>query len=529
MPTTRYEQCDDLHELSPKSPSASLGPVIKPTVFWLLVTPTRVQEDFGDLYENDAVIHRYSRLSSQTRPANLDAIPNWRQKFPCLEPLYNAEELDCDIIHMDVSLQLMETHVQNGADLLTRSEISIPSQTTERCEWQTVTNLIKPPELCRDSSIDSPWDSNIATTKIVSTSPNETRLKVRFPAEEWAHIFPRLTDLQLKYEESQRSQSFGGKGFPNMIRPAQEFLLQISMHQEIQSRSMPGMPFIRRAKILWTFRAALPGEAPQTTWRYIDATSPQSCISPSSCSSTQPSIDNFTTWGDGQSHLQDKDIIDPYVNGLISPPSTAGFQSSFGTDDYGFYSQAFDMPGNLGFESLSPVDSEPPMLDSDMARNITAFLSNTADRKIDGYDYSPPDWGMSHSASSNLGNWPGYAAIPSSAPYIESEMESHSWPVAMDPRLMNWVESGDGKGEWAEMDTEKPKPVYIEQSDDSLMPWLNTASNEAKEIYANADDIQLPKLSYDGLSPGPLDLKEPRWTRSDSSFDFNQLAERLGA
>jgi transcriptional enhancer factor len=433
---------------------------------------------------------------------------------------------------MDVSLQLMEIHVQNGADLLTRSEISIPSQDTERCEWQTVTSLIKPPELCRDHSVDSPWDANIAPTKIVSTSENETRLKVRFPAEEWAHIFPRLTDLQLKYEESQRSQAFGGESFQNML-PAQEFLHQISMHQEIQSRCVPGMPFIRRAMILWTFRAVLPGETPQTTWRYIDATPPHSCISPSSCSSNQPSADNFTTWGDGPSHLQHQDILDPYIHGLISPPSTAGLQSSFGTDDYGYYGRPFNMPpGNMGFGSVSPVDSESPMLDNDMAGSISAFLSNTADVRIDGYDYSPPDWSMSHSESSNPGStWAGYAAVPSNTPYIEheSELESHSWPIAMDPRLVNWVESRDGKGGWTEMDAEKPKPVYIEQSDDNLMPWLNTANNEPKDIYVDADDVQLPSLSRGGLSPEPVDLKDPRWTRSDSSFDFNQLVECLGS
>lgn len=293
------------------------------------------------------------------------------------------------------------------------------------------------------------------------------------------------------------------------------------------------MPFIRRAVILWTFKAALPREMPKTTWRYIDATPPYSCISPSSCSSNQLSADNLTACGDGPPRLQHEDILDPYVHGLVTPPSTAELQSPFDTDNYGFYGQPFNVPpGNISFESVIPGDVGSAMVGSDITGNLSNFFSNTADISIGSYDHIPPDWSISHSESSNPGSsWADYAALPPNTPYIEheSELENHAWPIAMDPRLMNWVKYGDGKGDWAEMDVEKPKPVYIEPSDDNLMPWLNTANNESRDIFVNADDLQLPSSFPNRFPPEPIDLKDPSWIRSDSSFEFNQLVERLGS
>lgn len=502
--------------MPPKRPQTS----VKPANFWLLVTSAKIQDDCGDLYEKGIVTHRYSRLSSQIHHSTLDSIPNWSQKFPYLEPFYNNGELDCEIIHMDVSLNLMDTHAQDGADLVTRSEISVTGYNNEKCEWQTVTSLIKPQELCREYSSEMHLEAHIAPTKILLAHAGETRLKVRFPAEEWAHIFTCLTDLQLKYEESKGNHAFGDESFMSSVRPAQEFLEQISMYQEIQSCSRPGTPFTRRAIILWTFRAAMPIECSETTWRYVDATSSHRYLSPSSHSSRQLSTtinDSFNAWVDSpsQPQLQQHDLLDPYVHGLVTPPSTAGLRSTF-TEGHGYHDQQFDTtPENFGFGSTATASNESALVGNNITRNIDAYLSNTANVRMTSVDHNPPDWDMNYTELLNPGPaWANYAAIPSNASHFEDEPNATNqpWNMDMDPRLNDWTEA----------DATNQKQIYIEQSDNKLLPWLDPLNGETKGIYADADNIQLPKLS-----PGPTDTKDTTWIGSDSSFDFNQMVERL--
>lgn len=505
---------------------------LQPTIFWLLVTSADIQDDCGDLYEKDTVTHRYSRLSSQAHPARLDFLLNWCEKFPYLEPHDSARGLDCEIIHMDVLLNLMGTHARDGADLVTRSEMSVPNHGNENCEWQTVTNLIKPPELCRYYDTEQHCGASVAPAKILSSNATETRLKVRFPAEEWAHIFTRLTDVQLKYETNERYQAFGSERFMGAERPAEEYLRQVSMYQEIQSSSGPGMPFTRRAIVLWTFRATTPGAKAETTWRYVDATLLQSCVSPSSESSHQLSATTTNGFNSSpnsplQFQVQQHGVFDPFMRGLITSPSPAGLQSTFSAESYGYQDRQFTMPSeNFNFESITPSGSDLTLVNNNITANIEAYIANATNTRMVGFNRTHLDWdaipsGLLHAGST----WTNYAAIPSDSPHTdgESAATSQSWRMDIGPRLAHWTEFKDVKDEWAEINPSKQNPIYTEQDDDKLLSWLDPADTEPKDAYIEADDIQLPILH-----PRLTDTRDPSWVGSDSGFDF-QLVERMSA
>lgn len=506
---------------------------MKPAVFWLLVTSAQIQEDCGDLYEMDTITHHYSRLSGQVQHVNLDSILNWCQKFPYLEPLCSASELDCEIIHMDVSLNLMETHAQDGADLVTRSEISVANQGNETSDWQTVTSFMKPPEHSQDYCSEQRLETTVAPTKVLFSNANETRLKVRFPAEEWANILTHLTDLQLKYEGVNSCHTFGkGRFLDSGRRPMQEYLQQISMYQEVQSCSSPGMPFLRRAIILWTFRATTASENAATTWRYVDAPVSQAWMSPSSSSSQQlsaASTDNFNAWitSPSQLQLQHQDVLDPYVRGLVTPPSTAGLHSNFVSEAYGYHDQRFSVyPENFSFASTSTAHTEPAFRDDNITSNIDAYLSNAVDARISCFGNNPTNWNLSNTESVNAGPvWPNYAALPPNSSHVggEGDVINHGWHIDMDPRLTNWTENRDEKGNRTEMAPTKQKAVNVEQSGDKLQCWLDPANIEAKGIFVHgADEAHIPKFS-----PRSTGARDASWIENDSSFDFNQLVERM--
>ena len=528
LPARRCEQFNDPEYVPMKSQHTRL----KPTIFWLLVTSAKIQDECGDLYGKETVTHRYSRLSSEGRPASLDSILDWCGKFPYLEPYYNAGELDCKIIHMDVSLNLMETHAREGAELVTRLEMSVPSQGNENCEWQTVTSLVKPPELCRQYGTEQPWGASEAPATILWSNATETRLKVRFPAEEWAHIFTHLTNVQLNNESIERCQTFRSNRFMSAERSAEEHLRQVSMCQDIQSSSGPGMPLTRRAIILWTFRATIPGEKAETTWRYIDATPLQYCVSPSSQSSHRLSAtttNGFNSSANSPPKLQaqQRDFLDPFMRGLVTPPSTAGLQSTFAAESYGYHDQQFSIPSeNFSFEYNTPSGNEPSLVNNNITANIGAYFTNATNARMDGFHHTHLDWGGMPSGLLPAGpSWTDYMAMPSNTPHTdgESAATSQSWSMDMDPQLAHWTELKYGKDEWIETNTSKQKSTYFEQDDDKPISWLAPVNNDPKDTYVEADDIQLPILHHE-----LTDARDPSWMGSDSSFDF-QLTESLTA
>ena len=310
-------------------------------------------------------------------------------------------------------------------------------------------------------------------------------------------------------------------------RPAQELIQQISMYQEVQSCSGPGMPFIGRAIVLWTFRAALPGEEAQVTWCYVDAISLRLSMSPSTHLRHQLSttLDNdFNGWGNGPSQPQ-QDVLDHYVQGLLTPPSTDRLRSSFLAHSYGYHDQQFDIPANnFNFGSNSTINKESAQVSVDTNDNIDNFLANTANVSLVDYNKSLTHWNISHTESLISGpTWVNCATIPSNTPFIESQSETENtlWPIAADPRLINWTRCGDNKGD---SDPAKPKDVFTEQNDDKTFPWFHSADNDTNNIYIEDHEPQFRKLSA-----VEAHMKDPSWMGSDTSLDFSQLVGGLGS
>lgn len=234
-------------------------------------------------------------------------------------------DLNCEIIHMDVSLELMAGLPPDGSELFTRIEMSMAGRDTENCQWQAVTSLIKPPELYRDPLVDAPMEGSTLPMDVLGVSETETRLKVPFPATAWAHTFTRLAHIQLGLAEKKKSQMYGPDGLNVASHTLREHVDQISMYQELQSSSGTRMPFVRRAIVIWTFHKARPNEGAGTTWRYVDPYPPRrSCMSPSphlTHAVTASINETFNAWVDAPIHIQQ-----PYGQGLVTPPHTGGLQ-----------------------------------------------------------------------------------------------------------------------------------------------------------------------------------------------------------
>ena len=481
---------------------------IRPVIFWLLIQSSEDEDGVNGGYTGENVAHRYTALTSQRRRESLDTISNWRQRYPHLEQLQANRDVNCDIIHMDVSLNLMSEHAREGAHLVTRTELIIPVREGDQCHWhwQTVTSVMKPTNLYRDTVTDPPLEAKTFLIEVLSASETEIRVKLPFPAITWAHAFTCLTDLQMKYEENRKLAPVPGE-LNGPARSAREYVEQISMYQEIQSSPGPQGPFVRRAIILWTFQKSRNGEDGATTWRYLDV-SPQrrTCMSPSPHPSHHMSAamnENFNSWAEIPMNIQHPSMLDPFAQGLATPPHTAGLHSSFATSGYPYASQQFEIPPeNLSFASTTTVDSESTLVGDDAHTNIDSFLSN-ASVNLGDYDHSSQAWHLPTSESFDSDpTWANYA-VPSSAPQIgwNTEAKTSHWPETPDSKGTPWIAETIEKNEWASSASTPLKQIkgYAEQNvEQKLSPWMNHVDKEAKATYVESSEaIQHPVANAD--------------------------------
>jgi transcriptional enhancer factor len=358
---------------------------MRPVLFWLLITSSSVLDEVNskdvhkeDLLSNGIGAHQFTRLSTQRQRDSLETISNWRQRFPYLQQLVNTGDLQCDIIHMDVSLNLLVSHPPEGAELCCQMVLSFSHP--YEYEWRIVTTLNRPPELYHDPYSDPPVEADVCLGQATLLIDDEACVKIPFPIMGWASIVACLTNLQAKYEEKRKNQAFGSMS-NSSARSAREYVEQISMYQEVQSSPGPRTPFTRRAIIVWNFHQAYDGEGNGTHWRYLDASPPRRlCMSPSPHASHQISASmsqKFHNWPEApvQPH---QTMLDPFVQVLVIPPNTAGPQSPFDAQNFGYGGQSFDLPNeNLSFASTHTIDSDTTLIDHDIAANIDYFLSIT--------------------------------------------------------------------------------------------------------------------------------------------------------
>lgn len=514
---------------------------MKPVLFWLLMTSSSlsiddrhhdVQEE--DLYNEGLVTHRFSRLSAQRQRGSLDSIPSWRQRFPYLQQLYTSGELDCEIIHMEASLNLLTNQPPEGSELCSRMVFSVPGRQHDT-EWRIVTTLSKPPELYRDQISDPPLEAQAFAVDVTSMNDGETRIKVPFPASPWAQAFSCLRNIQSKFEEKQAHSFNTGMG---STRPARDYVDLISMYQEVQSASGPHSPFVRRTIILWTFRQASSSERNGTYWRYVDpAPVPRRmCMSPSPHPShhLQANMnENFNSWSDTPLQLQHPNMLDPFVQGLATPPHTAGLQSPFAAPNYA-YSQSYDMPSeNLSFVSTTTVDSDSTLVDSDVTANIDNFLMNSHVHLKD-FEHASQNWQLPGTKNFDANPTWGNYTVPTTTPVVgwdSNDAKTHAWPdLPTDGKSWNYTVEGPGDKELtnhANSSPAKGSVNYIEQTiEQKLLPWVDNqrGPNDIKHNYDGVTLEQIPDISNESATS---QLKVQEWEGIHDDFDYAQLAERL--
>lgn len=489
----------------------------------------------GDMNNEAAVAHKFTKLGTQKHREKLESVMGWRQQFPHLHQLDTIGELNCDIIHMDATLNLLTTEPPPGSELVGQSILSIPGKQTDHCVWRMVTTLHKPPELYRDPMMDERLENEISPVDVISRTESETRIKASFPIFHWAHAFSCLVGIQAQYDEHQRSlQSYGTSSEP-LSRPAREYVEQVSMYQEVQSAAALNMPFIRRAVIVWTFHQARDGEGNSTNWRYLDAPpARRMCMSPSPHPSHLASStmnENFNSWAETPLLLQ-QSMLDPFVQGLATSPQSTGLQPAFGTSPYHFSGSGFDLPvENLSFVSNSTVDSEATLVDHDASTNIDHFLSNVnmADYSQDS-NQDPSSWQLP--ATENFDADPAWAyTVPSSTPAVGwDESKTPAWPDLPDSQNTNYTDEENSKHEWIAPSSPSKQMSYIEQNiEQKLLPWIEGHRDREEDsqstLQHESNTEPLQEVDVNATIHTPKANEE--WNHPDDGFDYAGLVERL--
>jgi transcriptional enhancer factor len=455
----------------------------------------------------------------------------------------------------------MSNYPPAGAELVSRTELSMPSSEVENHIWQINTSFTMPPALCRDTIIDPDEESSTSHNHVVSVTKNETSIKVPFPAKVWAHALTCLTDAQLRYEESRKS-------YHEPRKSAREYVDQISMYQTIQSSPTTAHPFETRAIILWTFRKAPHGEPGATSWRYLNAAPPRrSVMSPSPHHSSQMSAiinDNFNAFAETG---HQPSMLDPFPTlGVHGPfPNQFGFAAPVG----------FEMsPENLSFSSTITADSEATLL-GDTESNIDHYLANSNVNVNLDYGHDAHIW----PASESFGEDPAWAnySVSSSTPQVgwdapsDGKIHDH-WHDGIDGKHIPWADDSTPmqKNQWEGSPVDKNhwvpdleadhniSPVehldygQMEQSiehslEQKLRPWIehhSAAEDAANDNFAHdgVPDSIIPHLEAIAEAESKdeawvdvgdaLETREEEWVgvtavAGGDDFDFARLAEQL--
>jgi transcriptional enhancer factor len=339
-------------------------------------SPTSSDDSRDD--KNLRLEHRYSgsTLKSMMR-GNLEAIPNWRSRFPLLA---RAQPIDrkCEIIHMEVSLAIRNGLMPESAELWGHFEIIIPGEEEVRANWRCMQSLYKPNDLYGPAETDPRYENVDSAVAAERYEPGVgTHMRVSFPANTWAYALVKIAELEQQFEEASQS----GKPFPTTMS-ARQYIDQISMYQDIFCSVGHDTEYKRKAIILWTFKKSSAGEKGESSWRYLDpAPSRRDCFSPHPGQGHVVSaamVENFHAWAEPQQiQIQPPGPYDPLLQGLQTPPHSAVLQSPFGFSSYP--PPHHDMPG----ENLSFMSHETDTTDSTLVEPSQHFMASSGSVSLD--------------------------------------------------------------------------------------------------------------------------------------------------
>lgn len=223
----------------------------------------------------DKALHAYTRLQGDLHqpalPMPLENVNGWRSSFPHLSAVIDGLNgpLDCDIILLEVNLQLMNDFPPSGSRLGIQLDLDFGHPTagdvlmvSQMENWTCSTRLYQDGREIQETYQDQ-------------IKPQSTKVKPLFESSWWAKLFTQWTQEKRIAEDS---------GQPGTVQATDDrtrrFFRSLSAVQELRavppSRRMSnqfhghqGDESERMAILVWKFRQTRPNEVGTTTWRRL--------------------------------------------------------------------------------------------------------------------------------------------------------------------------------------------------------------------------------------------------------------------
>ncbi|OQD84255.1 hypothetical protein PENANT_c013G01936 [Penicillium antarcticum] len=225
----------------------------------------------------DKALHAYTRLQGDLHqpvapPMPLEHVPGWRSSFPQLATMVDDihNPIDCDIILLEVSLQLMTDFPPAGSRLGIQLDLDYGHPTAgdilgvgQMDNWTCSTHMYNEGQKILETYHDLP-----------KTHP--TKVKPLFESSWWAKLFTDLTQDKRIAEDSGSPQDA-----QDTDARTRRYFRSLSAVQELratspnarrlsnQYQSHHGDESKRMAILAWKFRQTRPGEVGTTTWRRL--------------------------------------------------------------------------------------------------------------------------------------------------------------------------------------------------------------------------------------------------------------------
>ncbi|CAI7622224.1 unnamed protein product [Penicillium glandicola] len=224
----------------------------------------------------DKALHTYTRLQGDLHhpvapPMPLEHVNGWRSSFPQLASMVDDinNPLDCDIILLEVNLQLMTDFPPAGSRLGIQLDLDYGHPTagdvlgvSQMDNWTCSTHIYEDSQKRRETYHDLP-------------KTQSTKVKPLFESSWWAKLFTELTQEKRMAEDAGNSQAARDadehtRQFFRSLSAVQELRASPSSRRlSTQYQAHHGDDSKRMAVLVWKFRQTRPGEVGTTTWRRL--------------------------------------------------------------------------------------------------------------------------------------------------------------------------------------------------------------------------------------------------------------------
>ncbi|KAJ5746633.1 hypothetical protein N7520_011815 [Penicillium odoratum] len=223
----------------------------------------------------DKALHAYTRLQGDLHhpapPTPLENVNGWRTSFPELSSIIDEGSLDCDIIMLEVNLQLMTDFPPPGSRLGIQLDLDFAHPTAgdvfmvgQMEDWTCSTRIYESGRAQMETYHPLP-------------KPQSTKIKPLFESQWWAKLFTELTQDKRIAEDSAQQENI-----QSTDERTRRYLRSLSAVQEIRATPPSSRRLSnafqghgqqdeseRMAILVWKFRQTRPGEVGTTTWRRL--------------------------------------------------------------------------------------------------------------------------------------------------------------------------------------------------------------------------------------------------------------------